>query len=281
MWIDNKLAYRLLENMVGDDPDDPPDFSPESDWGEGPPPSFETEYRSNVLLLLSTLYLAVRDVAEDTRLSPEQRKTRITTLVDSFSNEASTRVNRQLNTIYTLGGQAASKEILALGLYPGRGMDESILRTAIMQQENNLMSVARMIKDNLHGQIDFQTLQNSYNVPEKFRFRVNPNSAFREGKTRLDRMASYGATVVYSEGKLNVFREFEDTIQLDWVTRGDSKVCPTCHFYQSNSPYKPSEFPAPPHTGCRCYPVVVEVNRGGDGTDLLALGIMDTLLEKG
>ena len=280
MWMHDKLAHKLLENAIGNNPDDPPDFTPESDFGEGTPPTWEDEYRSTILLLLSTLYLAIRDVAEDTTLTPEQRKQRITVLVDGFRTEGEARISQQLQNIYRLGEQAASQEILSIGLYPGRGLDERIIRAALQQQEENLRFVANAIQDNIHGQINFQTLQNHYNVPEQFKFRVNVNQAFKEGKTRLDRMASYGATIAYAEGKLNVFREFEDDIKLDWVSRGDSKVCPTCRWYEENSPYKPSQFPVPPHTGCRCYPRVSLFRDGDNGMDLLVLPIADALISQ-
>jgi len=155
-----------------------------------------------------------------------------------------------------------------------------MLRTALQQQQENLRFVANAIQDNIHGQINFQTLQGQYNVPEQFQFRVNVNQAFSESKIRLDRMASYGATVAYAEGKLNVFREFEDDITLDWVSRGDSKVCPTCRWYEENSPYKPSQFPCPPHTGCRCYPRISVRGKEDNGMDLLILPIADTLISQ-
>jgi hypothetical protein len=278
MWIDNTLAYKLIENAVGDVPDDPPYFSPESGFGEGSPPTWEDEYRSTILLLLSTLYLAVRDVAEDTTLTPEQRKTRINILIDGFRTQGEVRINQQLNTIYRLGEQAASAEILGVGLYPGRGMDAAVLEHALLQQRENLQHIANAIRDNAYGQINWQTLQKQYKVPAQFQFYVNMNAAFKDAKIRLDRMASYGATVAYSEGKLNVFREFEDQITLNWITRGDSRVCPTCNFYRDNNPYKPSEFPAPPHTGCRCYPSINVKDGGGDGMDLFVLPIADTLI---
>lgn len=277
---DETIVNKLLLNALGDgNPDDPPDFSPESGFGEGSPPPFEDEYRSTILLLLSTLYLAVRDVAEDPTLTPEQRKQRISVLVDGFRTEGEARIGQQLSAIYRLGEQAASQEILSIGLYPGRGMDERILQSALLQQRENLNAVANAIRDNVHGQINFQTLQGNYRVPEQFMFRVNVNQAFREGKIRLDRVASYGATVSYAEGKLNVFREFEDQILLDWVSRGDSKVCPTCRFYEEEGPYKPSLFPVPPHTGCRCYPRISVRGMNDNGMDLLVLPIADTLIK--
>jgi len=276
MWLHDKLAYKLLENAVGDNPDDPPDFTPESDFGEGTPPTWEDEYRSTILLLLSTLYLAIRDVAEDPTLTPEQRKQRINILTDSFKTEGEGRINQYLNNIYRLGENAASQEILSIGLYPGRGMDARILESALMQQRENLISVANAVKDNVNGQINFQFLQENYKVPEEFKFKVNVNNAFKDAKTRLDRMASYGATVVYAEGKLNVFREFEDQILLDWVSRGDSKVCAVCRFYESNGPYKPSMFPIAPHTGCRCYPMIHILR--SNNNDLLILPVLDALI---
>lgn len=275
MWIDERLVYKFLENAVGDSPDDPPDFTPESGFGEGTPPPFEDEYRSTILLLLSTLYLAIRDVAEDPNLTPEQRKQRINILTDSFKTEGEARINQILNNVYRIGENAASQEILSIGLYPGRGMDARILEYALQQQRENLISVANAVRDNVNGQINFQALHEQYKVPRDFRFKVNVNGAFKDAKTRLDRMASYGATVVYAEGKLNVFREFEDEIELDWVSRGDSKVCPTCRWYEANSPYKPSQFPVPPHTGCRCYPRITIL--GQDDKDLLLLPILDAL----
>ena len=279
MWLDNRLVYKLLQNAVGDNPDDPPDFTPESGFGEGTPPQWEDEYRNTILLLLSTLYLAIRDVAEDPTLTPEQRKQRIQILTDSFKAEGESRINTQLQNIYRLGENTASQEILGVGLYPGRGMDARILESALMQQQENLVGVANAVRDNVNGQINFQSLQDNYKVPKQFKFKVDVNSAFRDAKTRLDRMASYGATVVYAEGKLNVFREFEDQILLDWVSRGDSKVCPTCRWYEENSPYKPSEFKIAPHTGCRCYPrISFQKGDGVNNNDLLLLPVLDTLI---
>ena len=276
MWIDNRLAYKLLENAVGDNPDDPPDFSPESDFGEGSTPTWEDEYRSQILLLLSTLFLAIRDTVKDPTMSPEQMRNRINILVESFVTQGEGRIGKDLSKINQIGRQAASQEILSIGLYPGTHGDERILRYILDQQRGNLRYVANAIRDNAYGQINWKVLQDQYKTPAQFKYNVNMNQAFKEGKTRLDRMASYGATAVYAEGKLTVFREYEDSILINWMTRGDSKVCPTCRFFADQNPYKPSEFPAPPHTGCRCYPTLA--TEDVDGNDLLILPIIDTLV---
>lgn len=277
MWIDDLLAYRLLENAVEDDPNDPPDFSPESDFGEGTPPTFEEEYRSQILLLLSILYLAIRDTLDDDKLTADQQKTRINVLVDSFTTQGENRISTELQKIYKLGGQAANQEVLSVGLYPRGGLDETRLRVILLQQKDNLRFVANAIRDNAFSQINWRVLQEQYKIPSQYKFTATINQPFREARTRLDRMASYGATATYSEGKLRVFREFEDQIMLNWITRGDSKVCGICRYYQDNSPFKPSEFPAPPHTGCRCYPSIATEGRGDDGMDLFVLPIIDNL----
>jgi hypothetical protein len=41
-------------------------------------------------------------------------------------------------------------------------------------------------------------------------------------------------------------------ILLDWISAGDSRVCPTCSGYEDNSPYTPEQVPAYPHGRCRC-----------------------------
>ena len=281
MWIDNELAYKLFENAVGDNPDDPPDFSPESDFGEGSPPTWEDEYRSQMLLLLSTLYLAISDTVKNPTMKPEQMKTRINILIDGFITQSDGRISKEVMKIHKLGSQAASNEILSIGLYPGRRGDEAILRSILQQQQDNMKHVANAIRDNAYGQMNWKLLQDKYVVPKQFEFTPNVNQAFRDGRTRIDRMASYGATVAYAEGKLKVFREFEGEIMLNWMTRGDSRVCPVCMFYSDHNPYKPSEFPPPPHTGCRCYPVVAVEGQGSDGMDLFILPIADSLTGTG
>jgi hypothetical protein len=41
---------------------------------------------------------------------------------------------------------------------------------------------------------------------------------------------------------------------LDWISAGDGRVCVTCSNYEANSPYSPQNYPATPHSKCRCVP---------------------------
>ena len=75
----------------------------------------------------------------------------------------------------------------------------------------------------------------------------------------------------------NVYRAYEDSLLLDWVSMRDRKVCQTCRLYESRGPYKPSEYPPVPHVGCRCYPVISVVD--GEPFDTAGLFALDYLTE--
>lgn len=56
-------------------------------------------------------------------------------------------------------------------------------------------------------------------------------------------------------------------VLLDWITAGDSRVCPVCSGYEDNSPYAPEDVPSYPHPACRCS---VDLASGSGSSSLLA-----------
>lgn len=57
-----------------------------------------------------------------------------------------------------------------------------------------------------------------------------------------------------ARGALDLYAS-EGVTDVDWLTAGDARVCPTCDANEANSPYPPRDFPdCPDHPRCRCTP---------------------------
>lgn len=65
-------------------------------------------------------------------------------------------------------------------------------------------------------------------------------------------VTDWALTTGLAQGALSLYAS-EGVTAVDWITAGDSRVCPTCDANEAGSPYLVSDFPSmPDHPRCRC-----------------------------
>lgn len=78
------------------------------------------------------------------------------------------------------------------------------------------------------------------------------NTAFNHQSIIADKIGMFGSVEAEKQGQLDAY--YDEIVLIPWVTSEDDSVCGDCEDNKANGPYKPSEFPEPPHYGCRCGP---------------------------
>ncbi|MEN6620855.1 MAG: hypothetical protein ABFD50_04845 [Smithella sp.] len=85
------------------------------------------------------------------------------------------------------------------------------------------------------------------------------NIAFDHQSRIADQMGMFGGTEAEKQGQLEAY--YNESVLIPWWTcedtdtcDSDGPVCDDCLQLRDEGPYRPDEFPEPPHYGCRCGP---------------------------
>ncbi|BDZ68589.1 hypothetical protein [Methanobacterium ferruginis] len=78
------------------------------------------------------------------------------------------------------------------------------------------------------------------------------NIAFQNQSRIADQMGMFGGTEAEKQGELSAY--YNESVLIPWVPVGDANTCEDCLALEANGPYRPDEYPEPPHYGCRCWP---------------------------
>lgn len=255
--VSTEFLDHLLMEAAGPDPDTPPTFTPDQDYGEGTPSPQEDDYREEILLLLGLLFISIRDIQKGVG-SGYQKQSRIQAKIDEWVTQAKTVMNTHLDLNHAAGVKFANKELLTKGITPTNAVLRKAYYDIIHQQMVNVDSIGRELADRLRGNLAVMETEKNFKMGKGEGAKFNINTIFKRAMLRLDRMATYGSMASFIEGQMAGFYDWQNVLLLDWETAGDKRVCKTCQMYATGGPYKFNEFPFIPHPGCRCRAVISE-----------------------
>lgn len=255
--IDTRLLNNLLLEAAANDPDSPPTFTPDPDYGEGTPSKEEMSYREEMLLLLGLLFLKVSDIQKG-KGSGYQKQSQIEAEINKWMTDAKTALDKHLDTNHAAGVTAAQKDMLAHGIAPTNPVGRAAYYDIIHQQQLNLESIARELGDSLRNNLAVMQTEKNFKIPKDHLTGFNIHTYFNRAQNRIEKMTVYGATSSRLEGQMSGFYDWQDVLLLDWVSMHDKRVCRTCKLYERMGPYSFKQFPFIPHPGCRCHAVISE-----------------------
>jgi len=82
------------------------------------------------------------------------------------------------------------------------------------------------------------------------------NIAFSNSQRIQESIGLFGAVEGQKQGQLNTWKALQDSgtnVMIPWETEGDERVCGECSDLEGQL-FLPSDYPEPPHFGCRCMP---------------------------
>jgi len=99
------------------------------------------------------------------------------------------------------------------------------------------------------------------------------NISFSNQSRIADQMGMFGGVEAEKNGKLEAY--YNESVLIPWVTVGDDSTCEDCLELEAKGPYRPDEFPEPPHYGCRCEPGDPIIILPGEVDDGISMGGVD------
>ncbi|MDY9922784.1 hypothetical protein [Methanobacterium sp.] len=99
------------------------------------------------------------------------------------------------------------------------------------------------------------------------------NIAFDHQSRIADQMGMFGGTEAGKQGQLEAY--YNESVLIPWVPVGDDSTCEDCLELEEKGPYRPDEFPEPPHYGCRCEPGDPIIILPGEVDDGINMGGVD------